>query len=582
MSNPFENNNCREYNLPLSRLERDLFYDSLTGLLTQYAFNQELEDQIADIFSESQRPVFIFADIVGMKHINNEYGFFVGNEVIGSVGKALKRAFSRGLCSRYDNDHFLVLTEDRDAIDRLDYVYTLLQDYLLQVPAVDLKFGVYYQDHKDEEPALNCDKARIAERAIHGDHRCRISVYTEDMYVKYMRRNHILSHIQDAIDNGEIRVSYQPIIRSVSLKVSAVEALARWDSPQEGIISPEEFIQYLEEEHMSSLLDMYIVETVLREFEDREKVGLPIVPVSVNLSQSTLETIDVVKEVNGLTEKYDILPDYLIIEITESACVRNPEKLREVIDGFHQAGFRVWMDDFGSGYSSLNVLQKFDFDLIKFDMRFLEDFTFESKGEKIFRHMVKMAHDLHIHTLAEGVNTKEEYNFLKSIGCERMQGYLFGRPIPLGGYSDELTKNIQVATETLADARYFETIGQVDIEKEDLPRELSGKIHRIPESLVEYREGKLIFIRANKAYLAYMENTGMIGERTNEGIIRPEWCVPASDLIAEAMDRSFRNDTWEFFEDCQSRAGKRMAGWVRFIAEEKERSARCYHIIMES
>jgi EAL domain-containing protein (putative c-di-GMP-specific phosphodiesterase class I) len=263
-----------------------------------------------------------------------------------------------------------------------------------------------------------------------------------------MRRNHILSHIQDAIDNGEIRVSYQPIIRSVSVKVSAVEALARWDSPQEGIISPEEFIQYLEEEHMSSLLDMYIVETVLREFEDREKVGLPIVPVSVNLSQSTLETIDVVKEVNGLTEKYDILPDYLIIEITESACVRNPEKLREVIDGFHQAGFRVWMDDFGSGYSSLNVLQKFDFDLIKFDMRFLEDFTFESKGEKIFRHMVKMAHDLHIHTLAEGVNTKEEYNFLKSIGCERMQGYLFGRPIPLGGYSDELTKNIQVATVT--------------------------------------------------------------------------------------------------------------------------------------
>nr|WP_027870644.1 GGDEF domain-containing phosphodiesterase [[Eubacterium] cellulosolvens] len=581
MSDPFENENSREYNLPLSRLERELFYDSLTGLLSQYAFNLKMEDKVTGIYTESKSPVFIFADIVGMKHINNEYGFFMGNEVIASVGKALSSVFSESLCSRYDNDHFLVLTEDGEIIERLNRIYTILQEFTMPVPVVDLKFGVYYQEKPGEEPALNCDKARIAERTIHSDHRSRIAVYTEDMYVKYMRRNHVLSHIQDAIENREIQIYYQPIIRAVSVKVSAVEALARWNSPQEGMISPDEFISYLEEEHMSALLDMHVVETVLREFEDRERLGLPIVPVSVNLSQSTLETIDVVSEVRRLTEKYDIQPDYLMIEITESACVRNPEKLREVIDGFHQAGFHVWMDDFGSGYSSLNVLQKFNFDLIKFDMKFLEDFTYEGKGEKIFRHMIRMAHDLHIHTLAEGVKTEEEYVFLKSIGCERMQGYLFNRPMPLDGYSEDFRRDIRVVTETLADAEYYEKIGEVDIEKEDLPEELNGKLHRIPEALVEARDGKLIFIRANKVYLEYMTCAGMIGGHTDQSMLRHEWCVPASEAISRSMELSWQKDSWEYFEEHNPQSGSTHTGWVRIIAEEEERNARCFHIIME-
>ena len=248
----------------------------------------------------------------------------------------------------------------------------------------------------------------------------------------------IASRIDDAIRNEWIKVYYQPVIRSLTGELCGFESLARWIDPEFGFLSPANFISALEESELIFKLDIFMVEKVCSDIHDRIAANLDIVPVSINFSRLDFITCDMLEVVEDAVGRYDIPRDYLHIEITESMMFTDGDFMKDVIHNFRNRGYAVWMDDFGSGYSSLNLLKDFDLDMMKLDMKFLSSMNPKSKA--IMKSLITMAKDINILTLAEGVETEEEVEFLKEIGCGRLQGYYYGRPMPLEDAFDNLSK----------------------------------------------------------------------------------------------------------------------------------------------
>ncbi len=241
--------------------------------------------------------------------------------------------------------------------------------------------------------------------------------------------DYVKESFERAIVNHEIKVYYQPVILTCDGTMCCMEALARWADPEKGMLSPGDFIPVLEKTKQITTLDLYMFTQISEEIAEARRQGLKIVPVSFNLSRIDFVQCDIFERIEAIADRYDIDRSMIRVEITESIVIEDAALLHERITQFRGAGYQVWMDDFGSGYSSLNVLKDFDFDEIKLDMAFLS--TFNERSKSIIRSMITMAQEIGVHTLAEGVETKEQMEFLRGIGCEKVQGYFFSKPVPL-------------------------------------------------------------------------------------------------------------------------------------------------------
>jgi EAL domain-containing protein (putative c-di-GMP-specific phosphodiesterase class I) len=228
-----------------------------------------------------------------------------------------------------------------------------------------------------------------------------------------------------------VQVFYQPIIRTATGKICGYEALARWIDPELGAISPAQFIPTLEEYHAIHKLDCFIVKKVCEDMRALIDQGEPIVPVSVNLSQLDFSLCDVFDQVERYRTHYGIDSDMIDIEITESALNENADHLQAEIKHFRDAGYHVWIDDFGSGYSSLNNLMSYDLDVLKLDLEFLRTYDRNPHAAALIKRIVQMSKDMDMQPLQEGVETAEHFEFLKSIECERAQGYYFAKPMAI-------------------------------------------------------------------------------------------------------------------------------------------------------
>ncbi|WP_303018392.1 EAL domain-containing protein [uncultured Mitsuokella sp.] len=244
-------------------------------------------------------------------------------------------------------------------------------------------------------------------------------------------RDYVISHLDEAIENHWIKVYYQPVIRTLTGELCGMEALARWVDPQIGFLSPASFIPVLEQVRLIHQLDAYVLEEVCHMLRQRLNHNLPITPVSFNLSRYDFDMVDVFHLVEKTRAAYQIPRDALHVEITESALAVNDDAVYRAVDRLRDEGYEIWLDDFGSGYSSLNILKDYTVDLIKLDMGFLRSFT--EKSRNIICSVIDMAKELGPKTLVEGVKTQEHAEFLASIGCGRQQGYLYGKPQPLVG-----------------------------------------------------------------------------------------------------------------------------------------------------
>ncbi|MCC6095301.1 MAG: EAL domain-containing protein, partial [Eubacterium sp.] len=238
--------------------------------------------------------------------------------------------------------------------------------------------------------------------------------------------NYILTHFQEALDKGWICAFYQPIIRTITGCFAGVEALARWIDPVYGCIMPSVFVPVLEKSGKIWQLDCHILQEVLKLQRSRMDAGLQVGQISVNLSRMDFDHVDMLDFIREQVRRFRISKDLVCLEITENVLVQDKDRMIEVVRQLRASGFQIWMDDFGSGYSSLTFLNDYRLDVIKLDMEFLRSFNRTSR--EIIRSTIHMAKNLGIRTIAEGVERKDQVDFLKSIGCDMMQGWYFGKP----------------------------------------------------------------------------------------------------------------------------------------------------------
>ncbi len=275
-----------------------------------------------------------------------------------------------------------------------------------------------------------------------------------------IRQIDLVFHLEKAIESGEFEVYFQPIIHTISGSLCAFEALVRWHHPKLGFLMPVRFLPLLEETRQIYHLDIHIVEQVCRWYKAQRDANRPVVPVSVNLSRCDFESADMFHIIDSLLQRYEVPHDMLNIEITESAVIGEGSNISSVIEQFRRAGYQVWMDDFGSGYSSLNSLKEYIFDELKIDMCFLSDMSLRSR--RIIRSIISMAKEISMVTICEGVETQEQVDFLRGIGCDRMQGYYFSKPLPY----EELLKVLDekhISFETKEDRIYYHHINRINL-----------------------------------------------------------------------------------------------------------------------
>ena len=459
-------------------MNRNEEIDGLTGLSNMYAFRKNAQEIIDDEDIKERGLAIIYFDVENFKIYNAKYGFEAGDRFLQNLSKNLSKIFNDLLVARFSDDHFVVLTY-RNAIEaRIEDLHRRVINYNPEAET-GLRAGIYYVEVNDNDISIACDKARMACNSIKKNYESIYRFYDKEIGDEINLRQYIIHHIGDAVLKGYIQVYYQPIVRVISGRVCGFEALARWIDPDHGFLMPGDFIPILEDAHLIYKLDAYVIRRVCEDIKDFMGKGKKPLPVSINLSRIDFHQRDMYRIVNDAVVGNHIPRSLIHVEITESALDDSFDVLKGTVEKFRRGGYQVWMDDFGSGYSSLNLLKDFEFDVLKFDMKFLQDFRSKPKETAIWENVINMAEEIGIQTLAEGVETLETWDFLKRVGCEKAQGYFFGRPMPkeeLLDYLEEESEEISTVRRIEAemneslmtiDAPYFETIDISEDETEE-------------------------------------------------------------------------------------------------------------------
>lgn len=408
--------------------------DSLTGLFNMSFFYQKVQMLLSSPESRRMNIAFIHFDISNFKLFNERYGFRLGDELLCEVAHTIHEVFSDGTVARFSDDHFVICVAIRDennVTTRVEKVHRNILQAEESTKRARLKAGIYYLEDTCSEVGLACDHARLACNSIKNRHDINYCIYDESLRERLRKQQYVLDHIDKAMENEDIKVYYQPVIRVRTDEICGYEALVRWVDDTVGFLSPADFIETLEQFHLIHKLDSYVIEKVCEDYNKLEEKGLPLVPVSVNLSRLDFELCDIFEVVESARQKFGVPMNMLDLEITESALNENSDFLKLECEHFHDVGYSIWIDDFGSGYSSLNTLTEYPFDVLKLDLVFLRSYDKNEKTGPLLAYIVKGALGMGLQPLIEGVETKEHYEFLKEIGCERAQGYYFSKPQPM-------------------------------------------------------------------------------------------------------------------------------------------------------
>ncbi len=407
--------------------------DHVTGLITMPFFYSKVQTLLSIPDIRRQNVSFIHFDIPNFKLYNERNGFKMGDELLKEMGAIIKDVFVGGVVSRFSDDHFMVystLPKD-EVVECVSEVYRtmLLADDLNK--KVKIKAGIYYMEDQNGEVGLACDHARLACNSIKNRHDKYYCVYDEIIRDGLRRQQFVIDNIDEAIAKDHIQVFYQPIIRVQTGEICGYEALVRWMDPEIGMMPPGYFIEILEHFHLIHIVDEYVVKKVCQDYRRLADEGEALVPISVNISRLDFEICDVFKLLSDFCEIYDVPRNMIHLEITESAFTSNTALVKEEANRIREGGYEVWIDDFGSGYSSLTTLVDYSFDVLKLDMVFMRSIDQNPKTKTLVNYIIKAAKDLGVSPLCEGVENENNYEFLKEIGCDRAQGYYFGKPLPL-------------------------------------------------------------------------------------------------------------------------------------------------------
>lgn len=409
-------------------------YDELTGIYNKQAFYTKTKEMLLD--NPDKNFDLLRINIERFKVLNDLFGESTGDKLLRYIGKFLKE-INLPLCvsGRLYADNFVVCYEagKGDSRRMINTLQMVADSFAINNRTI-LSFGLYRIDDKTLPVSVMCDRANMALWKAKGNFKNPYCEYDEKMRQQVLKEQKIINAMEMAIQNKEFTLYLQPKYNIEKGTIIGAEALVRWISQENGFISPGDFIPVFENNGFVYEVDKFIWEESCRYLRKWLDEGREVHPISVNVSRIDLYDPKLVKHLVDLREKYQLPSQYLELEITESAYTEDPEQIITITRQLREAGFVILMDDFGTGYSSLNMLKDIQIDVLKLDMGFWKSSDYSAKGGNILTAILKMAESLKMQTIAEGVETKEQVEFLKGIGCKYVQGFYYSKPLPVGEF----------------------------------------------------------------------------------------------------------------------------------------------------
>ncbi|MBR1857945.1 MAG: GGDEF domain-containing response regulator [Selenomonadaceae bacterium] len=425
----------------LSKMHRYIENDLLTGLYNRESFYKRAAAMMQE--HPETKYYIIYLDISCFKAINDLFQIETGNLILRTTASYLKVLIKPdiGICSRIEADHFVVCAP-QDNIDIEKLIIGL--DNIIQSLGISHNILFYAGIYPVSNPSLPvdqmCDRANMALRKIKGNYMNRYAYYDSGMRELMLQDQMIVRDMESALQEEQFTIFLQPIYNIRKNMIESAEALVRWFHPVNGMISPGKFIPVFERNGFIVKVDRFVWESVCKFIQKQRSETGDIIPVSVNVSRMNFYNLDLLEFLLGLLEKYELEPWMLKLEITESAYTDNPHQLMSIIRVFREEGFPVLMDDFGSGYSSLNMLKNLPVDVLKVDMAFVRELEESERAYMILKFIMRLAHDLGMDVVIEGVETQKQLDYLANLGADKIQGYFFSRPLPVPDFKKLLAE----------------------------------------------------------------------------------------------------------------------------------------------
>lgn len=408
--------------------------DRLTGIPNRIRFYDFTQAAIQDM---RQTYAIVVFDVERLKSINDIYGIAQGDEALKHVANVLQEMYGEQKnYARLHSDVFafyMTYHNKGDIIKEIEKIRKRIHANSFPFDIVT-KFGIYLVVDRSVPVNLMCDRAMMAERTVKGNIMRFCAFYDEHYRDEMLRAGQIEKDMERALKDREYIMYLQPKYRLSDNSMCGAEVLCRWEHPDKGLIPPNDFIPLFEKNGFILKLDEYMWEEAcktIRKWIDEKKEPIPI---SVNISRYHLQHNDLERVLMHLIDKYQLTPEMLNLEITESLFLDNPEEMNRALERLQNLGFKLEVDDFGSGFSSLNLIRNISVDTIKIDKEFLDSEIATEKGKIVVNHTIGMAKDLHLQVIAEGVETKAHVDFLKESNCDVAQGFFFAKPMPLSEF----------------------------------------------------------------------------------------------------------------------------------------------------
>lgn len=482
--------------------------DDLTGIYNRQGFFAATEQ----LLSEYPDIPFciIYWNIRKFRVTNDLFGWDSGNQVLIHWANTLRGCLhdEYAVYGRLEHDNFVCCVPER-FLDNKEW--TKLGEISYSAGDTEYHFfsccGLYRVTDRSVPITTMLDKARVAMESIKNNYMTLYAWYSEEMWQSLLEEQRMNSEFKTAIAEKQFQVYYQPICRASDGLITSAEALIRWIHPTRGMISPGTFIPLFEKNGFISILDRYVWDEVCAMQQSRLDQGLSTVPVSVNVSRVEFYNPTLCEDIRDIAKSHNVSPDLVKIEITESAYADNPVQVQEAVKKLHTYGFTVLMDDFGSGYSSLNMLKDLPIDILKIDMRFLDSLEESQKASIVLESIIRLAKWMKLGVVSEGVETQREWEYLRSVECDSVQGYYFYRPMPREDFMQLLDRTAENSTDLL-----FHALPDLDDSIMDMFQQTNTRESILFHSmlggmgLLELTEDNVELIRANSGYYEALYN----------------------------------------------------------------------------
>jgi diguanylate cyclase (GGDEF)-like protein len=431
--------NLRETAALVNAVEKD----ALTGVYSKEFFYKKAEIMLAEGYNKKYDIICI--DIERFKLINDLFGIRIGDDLLKYIGKILgEEVKANGICGRVGVDKFACMVPHREdyAMDTFRGQIERINQFPINI-SIAVRYGIYQIDDLTIPLNVMCDRALIACNSIKGKYDIYYAFYNDKFREKLISEQIMIDNMSNALTERQFQVYYQPKYNLQTEMIAGAEALVRWIHPEKGFMSPGEFIPLFERNGFITDLDIYVWETVCQDIRAWSDAGIQLVPISVNVSRADIYNPCLADILIGLIKKYDIDINYLHLEVTETAYTENPDQIISTVTKLRSLGFVIEMDDFGTGYSSLNMLSELPIQILKLDMKFIQNETEKKNNKSILGFVVSLAKWLNLLVVAEGVETLKQAEILRELSCDFAQGFYYARPLPRESFEKSLREEEQ-------------------------------------------------------------------------------------------------------------------------------------------